>query len=77
LYKAKGKNPKHLEIPRILTDRIVKKIVSPVFPSIINKQQYHLLFQDNIGDKSEGEKYLGSPLSDTYEFWQNEFSTKS
>lgn len=73
LYKVKGKKPKLVEIPRILTDLVVKKIVSPVFPSVINKQQYYLLFQDNVGDKSEGENFLGSPLSDTHEFWQNEF----
>jgi len=73
LYKTRGRTLKLIEIPKALTDFAVRKIVSRIFPSIINEQQYHLLFQDNVADKSEGEKFLGSPLSSTIEFWQNEF----
>jgi uncharacterized protein YbjT (DUF2867 family) len=48
-------------------------IAAKVFPKLINKSQYGLLFYDNIGDRSKTESYLGRPLMSTMNFWKEEF----
>lgn len=73
LFRRKGKKLKLLQMPKGISDLLVKGIVSTLFPSVINKQQYHLVFQHNIADKSDSEKYLGHPLSSTIDFWIKEF----
>lgn len=52
---------------------LTMRILWKVFPSLINKSQYELLFADNIGDKRETETYLNNSLQSTMNFWKNEF----
>lgn len=73
LFEAAGKKLRMIQVPKRIADVVVKNIIDPVFPSLISKGQYHLLFHDNLGDPSEGEKYLGRKLTSTVDFWKKEF----
>lgn len=74
MFQVQGKKAILVNVPRALTDFVVKRFIAPCFPSLINTQQYHLLFQDNVAEKTESEKYLGRPLASTIDFWRNEFN---
>lgn len=57
------------EIPRKLLEPIIKYVVSPLIPSLINYDQFRLLFEDNVGDQAFGEAVLGRKMADTSHFW--------
>lgn len=59
------------EVNRCLSDLFVKGFIALLFPSLLNKEQYQLLFYDNIADAKDMENILGrAPLS-TKKFWQD------
>ena len=74
MTKARDQLLKLVEVPKLITDVIVKNFLSPLFPNIINSQQYQLLFEDNIADAKTPEEILGRPMTSTREFFINEFS---
>ncbi|HEY0297632.1 MAG TPA: hypothetical protein VGB84_00290, partial [Arachidicoccus sp.] len=49
---------------------LVKLFIGPLFPSILNYDQYQLLFYDNIADDEEVIEILGRHPSSTKKFWQ-------
>ncbi|MEL7529782.1 MAG: hypothetical protein AAFN10_00665 [Bacteroidota bacterium] len=57
------------EIPRKLLEPLIKYLVSPLLPSLINYDQFRLLFEDNVGDKAFGEALLQRTMADTKSFW--------
>ena len=73
LFNEKLKKYKIVEAPKMVFDVMVKYTINPLFPNLINSQQYKLLFTDNIADHSIAEKYLGKPLTSTGDFWKTEF----
>ncbi|MBX9850635.1 MAG: hypothetical protein K2X86_02645 [Cytophagaceae bacterium] len=70
--EARKKKYRYVEIPEKILATLIKYITSPLLPGIINSQQYRLLFEDNIADRKEGEKYLGISISSTKKFWREE-----
>jgi uncharacterized protein YbjT (DUF2867 family) len=72
--KSRNQSLKLVEVPRIAADIIVRNIVSPLCPQIINWQQYELLFEDNIADAKAAEEILRRPLASTHEFFKKEFT---
>lgn len=59
------------EIPRKLLEPLIRYVVSPFFPSLINYDQFRLLFEDNVGDPVPGMQLLGRSLQDSRAFWRN------
>lgn len=58
------------EVNRQLFKAFIKLIIAPLFPSLINFEQYQLLFYDNVADNKDVKEILGrAPLS-TKNFWQ-------
>ena len=74
MSKTRNQSLKLIEVPRVLFDFLVKAIVDPIFPAIINWQQYRLLFEDNIADEKLTENILGRPMISSKEFFKNEFA---
>ncbi len=73
MFEARKKDFKLVTVPKLWTDIMVKYGVSIVLPRLINAQQYELLFKDNVADPGDAQKYLGSRMSETKQFWKNEF----
>ena len=74
MSKTRNQSLKLIEVPRVLFDFLVKAIADPIFPAIINWQQYRLLFEDNIADEKLTENILGRPMISSKEFFKNEFA---
>jgi nucleoside-diphosphate-sugar epimerase len=73
LYQKETKFPGIIELPRQIMDGLIKYLIDPLFPGIIDAQQYQLLFEDNVADANKAEKCLGHALASTKDFWINEF----
>jgi nucleoside-diphosphate-sugar epimerase len=63
-----------IEVPKRVSDVVVNNLIGPLFPTVINPQQYQLLFADNIADGRMAEEILGRPTRSTAEFFKAEFS---
>ncbi|MEL6588823.1 MAG: hypothetical protein AAFQ68_02010, partial [Bacteroidota bacterium] len=59
------------EIPRKLLEPLIRYVVSPFFPILINYDQFRLLFEDNVGDPGPATQLLGRSLQDSRAFWRN------
>ena len=77
MFQARKQKVRLIELRKIITDVLVKSIVSPAFPNVINSQQYQLLFEDNVADPRIAEHILQRPMAPTREFFKNEFSYAS
>jgi len=64
---------KIIEVPRMVSDLVVKNILSRLCPGIINTQQYQLLFHDNVADAMPCRQFHGKKLTSTREFFEQEF----
>ena len=73
MFKARGKSYRILEVPKRFTDLLVKHVLNPFFPSVINEQQYKLLFTDNVANPAHDGLPFVRPTS-TKEFWSQAFS---
>ncbi len=74
MNKTRNQSMTLVESPRTLFDFLVKVVADPIFPKIINWQQYQLLFENNIADAKSTENILGRPLISTKEFFKTEFA---
>lgn len=74
MMESRHQKVKIFEVPKRLSDLIVKNLVSGLFPKIINAQQYQLLFEDNVADVAVTEQILGRQLMSTRKFFKNEFT---
>jgi uncharacterized protein YbjT (DUF2867 family) len=74
MEKTRNQSLKLVEVPRIAADILVRGLVSPLFPKIINWQQYQLIFEDNIANVKIPEEILGRPMMSTHEFFKKEFA---
>lgn len=74
MRKARNQLLRLVAVPKVITDVIVNSFIDPVFPKLINSQQYQLLFEDNIADVKVAEEILGRPMISTREFFTNEFA---
>lgn len=77
LMKTWNQKLRTIEVPRVITDVIVKHFVSKALPKVVNLQQYQLLFEDNVSDTGLVMKILGRPLMPTESFFINEFRDAS
>jgi len=64
-----------VELPRTSMSLFIKRILIPLFPRLVNDQQYELLFCDNIADAAPVEKILGRPLTVARQYFDRAFST--
>ena len=74
MFEARNKKYHVTKITKTLCDLLIKRGVSVVFPSVINWQQYQLLFDNNVADIETVCQILGRLPSSTKQFFQNEFS---
>ena len=74
MNKIKNQSMKLIKVPKVVFDFLVRFFVDPMLPTIINWQQYQLLFEDNIADTKSPEKILGRPMVSTKEFFIKEFT---
>ena len=77
LFDTQRKKYRLVQVPKILTDVLIKYGISFLLPKLINSQQYQLLFQDNIADVTVAEGILGRRFISTKPFFKNEFSYAS
>jgi len=70
LMNAGASKKKIVEINQHLCDLLIKGIVARVFPSFINRDQYILLFKNNIADTQGIERILGREPLSSRPFWQ-------
>jgi uncharacterized protein YbjT (DUF2867 family) len=66
-----------IEVPKKITDFFVSHVASRAIARLINLQQYQLLFSDNISDPEMVRQILGRPLTETKQFFTNEFKYAS
>ena len=62
-----------IEIPKNLVGVVTKNFISVWFPGLVSYDQFQLLFKDNTGNKDALEAWLGHPVQDTKDFWQEAF----
>src|SRR5690606_26581924 len=74
LSEARGQRLRLVEITRGIMDSLIGGYVSRLFPSVINVQQYALLFEDNTADNELCAKLLERPMSSVTSFFKKEFS---
>ncbi len=74
LETNRGRRLRTLEIPRTPIDAVVKRLIVPLWPGVINSQQYDLLFNDNIADADKCSRLLGRAPIDSRAFFREEFS---
>ncbi|HTF20278.1 MAG TPA: hypothetical protein VK658_19540 [Chryseolinea sp.] len=74
MFEKANQKPRIIQIPRMLTDIVVKTAIAHVFPQLINSQQYQLLFEDNTADPGPVQKLLKRSLMSTSGFFKHEFS---
>lgn len=72
--KGRTKNFKIKEINKEVVGVLVKNIISPLFPGLINYQQYQLLFSDNVASLNDTERILDRKPASTMGFWEKELS---
>lgn len=72
ISKMTGRRYRIIEIPKIVTDVLVKYIIDPFLPRLVNAQQYRLLFTDNTADASAAQARLTRPMHSTISFWKQE-----
>ncbi|MCO4292776.1 hypothetical protein NF867_07875 [Solitalea sp. MAHUQ-68] len=63
-----------VEVPKLVFDGLVNGIIARVFPKLINKQEYQLLFTDNLANPTGIQELLNKPLSSTLNFWETELN---
>lgn len=69
---AQGLNLRLIGVPRAIMEGFVQHFVAVWFPSTLSRDQFQLLFEDNVGDASLGTVLNGAPLQDTLPFWRGE-----
>jgi uncharacterized protein YbjT (DUF2867 family) len=74
MFQTNQESYRLIQVPKVLTDVLVKYVISLLFPKVITSQQYQLLFDDNIADAAPVERILGTTLTPTKQFFINEFS---
>jgi len=74
LKMKNGKSLRVFQISKMWIDIILKVSIFHFCPRIINKEQYLLLFKDNISSNTLAEKIIGRPLLTTISFWQNQLN---
>jgi len=73
LIEIRNQKLRLIEVPKTVTDLIVKNFVSLAIPKVMNSQQYQLLFEDNVADTQMVKQILGRPLMSTKAFFAEEF----
>ena len=74
LMKSRNQKLRVIEVPKMVTDTLVKNFLSVVLPKVIDAQQYQLLFHHNTGNAAACEQLIGRSLQSTKEFFQQEFA---
>ena len=76
MFAAQKEKFRLMEVSKTFLDMVIKYGVSVVSPRLINSQQYQLLFENNVGNAAETEKFLGHALTSTRKFFINEFESR-
>ena len=74
LIETRNQKLRVVEVPKTVTDLIIKQFVSLAMPKVINLQQYQLLFEDNVSDTNELQHILGGELTSPLDFFNKEFA---
>lgn len=69
---AHGVNLRLIGVPRAIMEGFVQHFVAVWFPSTLSRDQFQLLFEDNVGDKHLATTLNGGHLQDTLPFWRGE-----
>jgi hypothetical protein len=70
--KAFTKSVSVTHLNKKMVGAFVKYLISPLFPGLINFEQYQLLFSDNVSKQGIIEKILGRTPRSTLDFWKRE-----
>jgi uncharacterized protein YbjT (DUF2867 family) len=70
LHRSQNRKFKIVEVPKSFSDIFLGNGV----PKLMNKQQYKLLFKDNVGEASVLEKLLERKLHSPIDFFKEEFT---
>lgn len=74
LLKTNSKRTfKVFEVSKKACDLVVKNILSPLLPRVINDQQYQLLFHDNVANVAPCANLLGKKPKSCHKFFEREF----
>ncbi len=73
MFEARHRSVRCVEVPRRVMDVVVRQVIA-LKPALINKQQYALLFEDNVADVSDTERFLGRAMAPTRDFFPEAFS---
>lgn len=69
---AQGMALRLIGVPRAIMEGFVQHFVAVWFPQTLSRDQFRLLFEDNIGDPSLATRLNGQPLRDSLPFWRGE-----
>jgi uncharacterized protein YbjT (DUF2867 family) len=73
MFRSRSKSFRIQEVSRTVFDLVVKYVITPLFPNLINAQQYRLLFDNNMADNAEFTRLIGSAPTSCALFFINEF----
>lgn len=74
LFHLANKKIRFINLKRPWMDKLIKSI-HRLLPDLINRDQYRLLFTDNIAENAEATMILGRPLGSTIGFWERELKS--
>jgi uncharacterized protein YbjT (DUF2867 family) len=69
---AQGMALRLIGVPRAIMEGFVQHFVAVWFPQTLSRDQFRLLFEDNIGDPTLATRLNGQPLQDSLPFWRGE-----
>jgi uncharacterized protein YbjT (DUF2867 family) len=67
---AQGLTLKLVGVPKAIMEGFVQHFVAVWFPQTLSRDQFRLLFEDNVGDPSRAAWLNGQPLQDSMPFWK-------
>lgn len=70
--EAQGMSLRLLGVPRAIMEGFVQHFVAVWFPQTLSRDQFRLLFEDNVGDPTLATRLNGRPLRDSLPFWRGE-----
>jgi uncharacterized protein YbjT (DUF2867 family) len=70
LHLIAGKPVRQAAIPRWAIDPLIRFVIAPFLPRLINEDQYRLLFEDNVGSVEPVKQLLGRLPEATDGFWR-------
>ncbi|MEJ1240957.1 hypothetical protein WBG78_22615 [Chryseolinea sp. T2] len=73
LSVTRHQRPLLIDMPQTIMNMLMRYLVEPLNPRLLNLQQYQLLFENNVADSQQIQKLLGRSANPVDDFFNQEF----